>query len=205
MSGGGRSRRPGFRRGLARVAGLTAVMGGLLLVAAFTSAIPRVTQASRHGLLITHPVARTALRNLPDHERRRQRGAGRRLIRRPRPHCGSQSGHQRPMEPLLRPGHPRQYPRPVDIAEDRHQGHAQRLQTGEVDSDGRADARADGDRWRGSQVIEKVSQAGCVRGDRADRPASRAGIPLAVVGDHAPILARSSRTGPHVDAVAPAG
>jgi hypothetical protein len=38
-----------------------------------------------------------------------------------------QHRHQRPVEPLLRPGHPRQHHRPGDLTADRHQGHAQRL------------------------------------------------------------------------------
>ena len=59
MSGPGYSRRSEFRRGRARVAWLTAVAGGLLLVAAFTSGIPRVTQAPRPGLLSAHLLART--------------------------------------------------------------------------------------------------------------------------------------------------
>jgi len=47
----------GFRRGLARVVWLTAVVGALFLVAAFTSAWPRVTHPRGHGL----PAAGVAL------------------------------------------------------------------------------------------------------------------------------------------------
>jgi hypothetical protein len=52
------SRRRESRHGLARAAWLTALLSGLL-VAAFTSGIPRVTHPPRHSLLILHPVART--------------------------------------------------------------------------------------------------------------------------------------------------